>query len=352
MADGVHRGGEHWFTRPSEVRCGTDSVASPAGLIGTRAMFPPELADPATRRGTRGVISRRVVTPSVTRGSTALMRPGSRPLVSVVVPCYCGERHLATAVESVLAQTLTDFELVVIDDDSPDHTAALMVDYQDPRVRFLRNPTRLGAEGNWNRCLLEATGTYVKLLPQDDVLAPDCLERQVAVLRNDSAQRLALVCSARRIVDDRGAQIAIRRPLGSRGAVFPARTLMRRCIRHGTNLIGEPGGVLFRRALANEIGVFNGRFPYVLDLEYWARLLTRGDAHYLPAPLAAFRVSAGSWSVAIGRGQGRDFGRFIRTLHGHPVYRASRPEIFFGRQVAHLNNLLRWLLYRIVVKRS
>ncbi len=280
------------------------------------------------------------------------MRSDPGPLVSVVVPCYRGARHLATAVESVLAQSLTDFELVVIDDASPDDTVALMAGYSDCRVRFLRNSTRLGAAGNWNRCLLEATGTYLKLLPQDDVLAPDCLERQVAVFRTDTAQRLALVGSARRIVDDQGTQIAIRRPLGSQAAVFPARMLMRRCIRRGTNLIGEPGGVLFRRALANEVGVFNGRFPYVLDLEYWARLLERGDLYYLPEPLVAFRVSAGSWSVAIGDGQGRDFGRFIQTLLRHPVYRASPTEVFFGRQVARLNNLLRLLLYRIVVKCS
>ena len=279
------------------------------------------------------------------------MSANSPPLVSVCIPSYRGASRLGATLDSVLAQTLTDFELVVVDDASPDETSSVVSRYGDARVRFLRNPTRLGAVRNWNQCLAEATGTYLKLLPQDDILAPECLERQVDVMQADKDRRLALVCSARTIIDATGAVIGVRRGLGARARVMSGRALLRRCVRYGTNLIGEPGAVLFRRTLAGQVGSFSGRFPYVLDLEYWTRLLLEGDAHYLPETLAAFRVSASSWSVAIGRGQSRDFGEFISTLRYHPFYRVSRAEIILGLTTARINNLLRLLLYRVVVPR-
>ena len=87
------------------------------------------------------------------------------PLVSVCIPTYRGMPHLRAAIDSVLAQTLSDFELVVIDDNSPDDSFAIASSYGDRRIRCLRNPRNLGPEGNWNRCLAEAKGRYVKLLP-------------------------------------------------------------------------------------------------------------------------------------------------------------------------------------------
>ena len=80
------------------------------------------------------------------------------PRVSICIPTYKGERTLGAAIESVLAQTLTDFELVVIDDQSPDGTRELVAGFADVRIRYFRNETNLGPEGNWNRCLVEAEG--------------------------------------------------------------------------------------------------------------------------------------------------------------------------------------------------
>ena len=65
-------------------------------------------------------------------------------------------------------------------------------------------------------------------------------------------------------------------------------------MRWGTNLIGEPGAVLFRRDLALKVGGFYAENPYVIDLDYWLRLLAQGDAYYLDQPLASFRVNPGS----------------------------------------------------------
>jgi len=92
-------------------------------------------------------------------------------MVSVCMPTYQGAAYVAAAVESVLAQTFANFELIVIDDCSQDETAAVVRGYRDPRLRFAQNERNLGAQDNWNRCLHVARGRYFKILPQDDLLA-------------------------------------------------------------------------------------------------------------------------------------------------------------------------------------
>jgi glycosyltransferase involved in cell wall biosynthesis len=275
------------------------------------------------------------------------------PLVSVCIPTYRGAEHLGAAIESVLAQSLTDFELLIIDDNSPDATGRVVARYQDPRIRFLRNPSNLGPEGNWNKCLTESLGTYIKLLPQDDLLAPTCLEQQVAVLERDGEQRrIALVFCARTIIDAEGRALITRRYAGGSRGVISGQSLIRRCVRYGTNLIGEPGSVLFRRELATAVGSFDAIVPYVIDLDYWFRLLLKGDAYYIPDPLVSFRVSPGSWSVAIGTRQGEEFCRFIKKIAKNSDYKLTRLDVVIDQFMARLNNYLRLLFYHSVLKRG
>ena len=273
-------------------------------------------------------------------------REAASSTVSVCVPTYRGAAHIAATIESVLAQTFTDFELVIVDDASPDDTAAIVGRYSDPRIRFARNERNFGAEGNWNRCLELARGRYFKLLPQDDLLAPDCLARQVAAL-DAGGERLALTFCARTIVDAEGRVIMTRRYPGS-GGVIAGREVIRQCVRRGTNLVGEPGAVLLRLALARQTGRFDASIGYVVDLDYWFRLLLHGDACYLREALASFRVSRGSWSVAIGRQQNHAFQSFIDRVAARREYGANRLDIAVGRLMAWLNTLLRAAVYRLV----
>jgi glycosyltransferase involved in cell wall biosynthesis len=269
--------------------------------------------------------------------------------VSLCIPSYRGAAHIAATIESALAQTFSDFELLIVDDDSPDETAEVVSRYVDPRLRFLRNERRVGAEANWNRCLDLARGRYFKLLPQDDLLAPRCLARQVDVLESDKGDRLALVFCARTIIDGNTRAIMSRGYPSRRGGVICSRSLVRRCLRRGTNLIGEPAGVLFRTALARRVGGFDASLGYVVDLDYWFRLLLEGDAYYIAEKLASFRVSSGSWSVALGRRQSKEFQDFIAKIAANRMYGASVMDVAAGRLMARLNTMLRLLLYRIVL---
>jgi glycosyltransferase involved in cell wall biosynthesis len=272
------------------------------------------------------------------------------PKVSVCIPTYKGGKTIAPAIASVLAQTCTDFELIIIDDGSPDDTASVVAGFQDARLRYLRNAANLGPEGNWNRCLAEARGSYFKLLPHDDLLRPDCLAQQVAVLDADVQQTIALVFSARDVLTPDGRKVARRGFPGAVEGRLPAADVRRQCVRRGTNLLGEPGAVLFRRALVDKVGVFDASEPYVIDMDYWFRLLAHGDAYYCADPLAAFRVSGSQWSVVLGQQQSADF---VHCVARHDVGGAlglGTLDRLLGRVTPRLNNLARRVFYRVYLR--
>jgi len=267
------------------------------------------------------------------------------------MPTYRGAAHLRAAIDSVLGQTFADFELVVIDDDSPDETREIVAAYADPRIRYLHNARNLGPQGNWNRCLEEARGRYFKLMPQDDLLHPECLERQIAVLEADSEHRLALVFGARDFVDSHGRKIFRRGAFGSQDIRIDGHHAIVSCVRKGTNLIGEPGNVLMRRELAQRLGKFDGTYGYMIDLDYWFRALQEGDAYYLAQSLSSFRISQSSWSTAIGWRQSREFAAFARKYRALPDYRIGKLDLAIGISVAKINACMRqgvywWLLRR------
>jgi cellulose synthase/poly-beta-1,6-N-acetylglucosamine synthase-like glycosyltransferase len=107
-----------------------------------------------------------------------------RPTVTVAIPTYNGTAFLAPAIESVLAQTLPNFELLIVDDHSSDDIDSVLALFDDPRIRVLRNDRNLGPEANWNRCLTEARGRYFKLLPQDGQrLLPIACARKLRFLK-------------------------------------------------------------------------------------------------------------------------------------------------------------------------
>jgi glycosyltransferase involved in cell wall biosynthesis len=272
------------------------------------------------------------------------------PTVSVVIPTYNGARHLRAAIDSVLDQHGVEVEIVVVDDRSKDESHAIAADHGDPRVRAVRNDANLGPEGNWNRALGLATGRYIKLMPQDDTLLPGSLAKQVAVLDGDVDEAIALVFGARDIIGDRGQKLMSRGLKGAKTGRIAAAALVRACVRGGTNKIGEPGAVLFRKSLSDRIGGFNGIQGYVIDLDYWVRLLQHGDACYLDEPVSTFRVSAGSWSVAIGGDQAKQYRDFLDRMRAAGLIAPSGFDMALGRVTASINNIARLLFYRLAVR--
>jgi len=104
------------------------------------------------------------------------------PRVAVVLPVYNGERYLVESVESVLAQTFTDFELVVVDDGSTDHTAEILAGFRDPRVRVIRFPENRGMVTALNTGIRESQSELIARMDADDICVPQRFERQVEFL--------------------------------------------------------------------------------------------------------------------------------------------------------------------------
>src|SRR5579884_1126518 len=124
-----------------------------------------------------------------------------QPTVSIGMPVYNGENYIAAALDSILAQSFSDFEVVISDNASTDHTEEICRNYQarDPRIRYYRNPKNLGAARNHNQVFTLSCGKYFKWASHDDILSPDFLARCVAVLEQDPS---VVLCHSRIMVID------------------------------------------------------------------------------------------------------------------------------------------------------
>lgn len=221
------------------------------------------------------------------------------PKVSVLLPTFNYARFLPEAIESVLAQEFGDFELLVGDDASTDHSADVIRGYAaaDRRVRLHVHGRNLGMVANWNWCLREARGEYVKFLFGDDLLVtPRALGRLALLLDRKPSATMAV--SARLILDEHSRPKEIWDELGH-GGLHPGREVIVRCLQRDRNLIGEPSAVMFRRAAGSR--GFDPAWRQLVDQEMWFHLLSSGDLVYEPEPLCAFRQHEAQ-QTAVNRG--------------------------------------------------
>jgi glycosyltransferase involved in cell wall biosynthesis len=262
-----------------------------------------------------------------------------------VIPSFNGGPFIAHAVRSALEQTVADLEVVVVDDASTDDTLEIVHGFADDRLRVLAGETNTGAGSNWNRAVRAARGRYVKLLCQDDVLAPTCIERQVSALASDRGAAATLVCARRLIIDERGRVLMQRGFARGLSGTVPGSVAAGLVIRSGGNPIGEPSAVLFRKQDAVKVGLFNESEEYVIDLDLWMRLLAVGALHVIAEPLAGFRVSTGSWSAALAGEQTRQYCALAHRASHDPRLGVARRDVALGCVAARLLNVARRVLY-------
>lgn len=126
------------------------------------------------------------------------------PRVSIAMPVYNGERYVSQSLDSLLAQTFTDFELVVVDNCSTDRTEEICRSYvvRDPRVRYVRNEHNIGGPANFRRSFMLCSGEYHKWSTADDYWDPTVVEKGVALL--DADPELVLAYPRTRLVNERG----------------------------------------------------------------------------------------------------------------------------------------------------
>lgn len=247
------------------------------------------------------------------------------PAVSICIPVYQGAEHVGRAVRSALAQTFDDFELVVRDNGSTDGTSDVVRAFGDPRIRLERCEDVAPLPENWNRAVALCRAPLVKVVCADDVLAPDCLARQVPAMEDP-----AIALSAGRIdmLDEDGDVIVGN--CGVRGLVgtHDGQEVARRIVQHGGNPIGPPISGLFRRSAFDAVGGFDRSRVFLMDLDLWARLLRKGRLHGIGETVAGYRISASTVSGRAGRTEFRGQRTFTAEVAGR--WRVPRQDVVRG----------------------
>jgi glycosyltransferase involved in cell wall biosynthesis len=261
------------------------------------------------------------------------------------------ESYISATIESVLGQRYDDFEVVVMDNASTDRTAAIVKSIRDDRVRLVEHPVNLGACLNFNLSIEEARGRYVKVLGADDILYPDCLAEQAAVLDADRDRSVALVCCPRDIIDPHG-RVRMRSRgwrTGGKPRRMTGRDATKQMVRAGRNLIGEPLTTMFRREDALGIGGFDpdvyATLPYCIDWDLWCRLLEKGDLVVNGRTLGAFRVNAGSDSLRLVRHFAESDRMFLTRLRDKGLADIGAVDLALGSVRAWRDAWLRRAFY-------
>ncbi len=274
------------------------------------------------------------------------MGPASTPLVSVAVPLYNNERFIAGTIESVLSQSMPDFELLVYDDHSTDRSLEIARSYTDRRIRVFASESNLGPEGNWNRAVSNVRGRWVKLLCADDILFPDCLEKQAAFFESPDSAGVSLVSCQRTIIDPEGKSLIRKVGFIDGGRKEPS-DLVRKMVRMGTNIVGEPVCGLYPAALIGKTRGYRARIPYTVDLDFWVQLLRLGDLWMIDEPLCAFRISAESWSSRIGEMRHQQFLEFMEEVSEIEEFGVNELDLFIGRFNSAIQSMTSLMGFRL-----
>lgn len=273
----------------------------------------------------------------------------NNPKISVCIPVYNGAEFIKEAIDSVLKQTYQDYELLVIDNCSTDNTVEIVNSINNPKIRLIRNSENIGLIPNWNKALENANGKYIKILPADDFIYPDCLKLQAEILDADTNEEISMVCGRRNIIDNKG-KILFNRGFTKHKITLNGTDAINKNIRSGGNIIGEGGAVMFRKNLIQKTGVFTSKIFYVLDLDLWFKILLHGKLYALPNIVSAFRVSGSSASVNVVDKQHKDNTDFMKLIYTDKSYQLSFYSYCVGIVKSYILTQAKKILYKYILK--
>ena len=252
------------------------------------------------------------------------------PKVSVLIPTYNYACFLDKAIESILDQTYTDFELIIVDDFSGDNTDEIVCRYMgDKRISYHKNSYTHGLPGNWNKCLSMANGEYIKFLMADDKLHPQLLEKFVAVL--DQYPNVSLVTSHKENFDCDFVNTVQEQYIPPYTKLQNGRKVIYESL-NSYNWIGEPTTVMFRRSNLY-LGQFNTSYSWIPDWDMWVRHLTVGDCYIIPEVLSYFRQHKNQATIKLGKDFNRHYEEyeFYKHLQIQNPYKLDLSQINFNR---------------------
>jgi glycosyltransferase involved in cell wall biosynthesis len=202
-----------------------------------------------------------------------------QPLVTVLMPVYNAEAFLREAIESILQQTLTNFEFLIIDDGSTDNSVSIIKSYNDDRIRFVQNEQNCGISATLNLGIELATCELIARMDADDISYPERLQKQYDFIQNN--KEVDLLSTWAREVTESGAPIRSekwRRPFFYYNLTFEC------WIYHPT--------VMYKRSAVLDVGAYST--PYSEDYDLWWQLSRKYKIDNLPEVLLDYRLTTES----------------------------------------------------------
>jgi len=196
---------------------------------------------------------------------------------------------LRETIRSVVDQTCEDFELIISDNASEDHTEEVVNSFADNRMRYVRNSTNVGAVKNFNECLRIARGRYVTIFHDDDIMLPDNLLLKTRALQENPT--VGFVHSKFHRIDEQGTIVEYNSNFGEMqtcDSIERGHDFVVRAIRIG-NVVNPPS-VLMRKECYSKLGGFSDKVLFTTDFEYWMRIAVHYDVMFLASALIKYRM--------------------------------------------------------------
>ncbi|WP_449417179.1 glycosyltransferase [Phormidium nigroviride] len=267
----------------------------------------------------------------------------TQPLVSICIPTYNGETFIAEAIDSALNQTYSNIEVILSDDGSSDSTVAIAQSFQtktavDFRIVLHRN---YGLAQNWNFCISQAKGEYIKFLFHDDLLEPDCIQKMVALAQEDAeigmvfsprgiaigeeAKSNPLLLAASQSIKDLHKSWSNLKPI-QRGIEL---LLDPHWMNNPINKIGEPSTVMIAADVFHKIGLFDPELSQYLDLDMWFRIMGNYKIGFVDEKLSSLRIHAGqqTWKNFAAGENNKDVRRLYEKMLQSDTYSFLSQEL-------------------------
>jgi glycosyltransferase involved in cell wall biosynthesis len=255
-----------------------------------------------------------------------------KPKISVIMAVYNAEKFLDKSIQSVLGQTLRDFELIIINDFSKDSSLRIIKKHQakDKRIILINAQRNLGRAKARNRGLKIARGKYIAILDADDIALPERLERQYGFLEKNND--IFLVGSGALNIDENGNTLKVHKAISNPTKVA-AKLAKENCLYHSSIMFRNDGAYFYRE-----------KFPYSQDYDLYLRILSDGKKiANIREPLIKYRInpSAASWSKKAKQKlfaeKAKEF-YFQRLKHGKDKYGDFNPNEILNINVEKSND--------------
>ena len=212
------------------------------------------------------------------------------PGVTVAIPTFNRSQLLKKSLQSVLSQTYADLEVLVLDNASVDDTTSVVKALSDPRVKYLRNSENTGLFRNWNRAISNNNSPYLAILPDDDELCPDFVEKSLAAL--EASPNVAFSFAKTSGIGMDGEPVAVSDEFPA-GGVISGLDLLHQFVT-GTNWVIQPSTVMMRAMALDIVGSFDTVHSRLsIDLNLYLRLAAQFDVAFVPEVLARNRIHPG-----------------------------------------------------------